>query len=219
MRLGTRAASLCAAAFLTTALLPAAAPAQDPVVDFDETTAVFDTDGDGIFDPVDNCVDDANPDQSNIDGDSLGDACDTDDDGDGHLDTMDNCPAVPNPTQGDVDRDGIGDKCDVLETNDGFAGGGGLHGTAHVSFALHSNGGKVRGTGRVVDGDTSIELLDVTGMHSNGLWAVAVGTASINGGAPVPYDLELVDDNNWINLEVGGLWVFGPMRSGNIVVR
>ena len=42
-----------------------------------------DTDGDGIADDADNCPLIANSDQANLDGDSVGDACDTDDDDDG----------------------------------------------------------------------------------------------------------------------------------------
>jgi hypothetical protein len=37
---------------------------------------VSDSDGDGICDQTDNCPDDANPDQRDLDGDSIGDACD-----------------------------------------------------------------------------------------------------------------------------------------------
>jgi hypothetical protein len=37
-----------------------------------------DSDGDGIFDAEDNCVDTANPDQSDKDNDGIGDVCDTD---------------------------------------------------------------------------------------------------------------------------------------------
>jgi hypothetical protein len=43
-----------------------------------------DLDGDGVIDAADNCPDHANTDQSNIDGDGKGDACDSDMDGDGH---------------------------------------------------------------------------------------------------------------------------------------
>lgn len=220
MRLRARAASLCAAALLVAALVPAAAQAQEPLAPFDQPAGLVDSDGDGVFDSVDNCVADANASQANLDGDTLGDACDTDDDGDTRPDASDNCPQVPNPHQSDVDQDGIGDHCDVLETNDGFAGGGGLlTGGAVVSFALHSRDGRLRGSGRLVDDGHTVELLDLTGMHSNGSWALAVGTASVDGGAPAEYRLELVDDNDWVVLEVAGLRWVGPLYAGNIVVR
>jgi hypothetical protein len=43
----------------------------------------IDSDGDGVRDPIDNCVDDINPGQENFDGDQFGDICDPDDDNDG----------------------------------------------------------------------------------------------------------------------------------------
>lgn len=43
-----------------------------------------DGDGDGVGDATDNCVDEANADQANLDGDGRGDVCDPDIDGDGH---------------------------------------------------------------------------------------------------------------------------------------
>lgn len=49
----------------------------------------WDTDGDGVMDAYDNCMYHDNPDQSDLDGDGLGDSCDTDMDGDGILNSDD----------------------------------------------------------------------------------------------------------------------------------
>lgn len=94
-----------------------------------------DGDGDGVPDDRDNCVDVANPRQTDTDGDGQGDACDPDDDGDGVADgddafpldrsettdsdgdgvgdNGDNCPAAANADQADTDADGAGDACDA----------------------------------------------------------------------------------------------------------
>ena len=71
-----------------------------------------DTDGDGHPDSVDNCPTVSNADQTDQDGDGVGNACDPDQDGDGANDGADNCPLVPNADQRDTDSDGIGDECD-----------------------------------------------------------------------------------------------------------
>jgi hypothetical protein len=75
-----------------------------------------DTDGDGVgdFDPLapDLCPTVFDPDQANLDGDDLGDACDPDIDGDGLVNNLDNCPSLVNLDQTDADRDGRGDLCD-----------------------------------------------------------------------------------------------------------
>lgn len=76
------------------------------------TVVNTDTDQDGIPDSTDNCPAVANPNQTNTDGDSMGDACDSDDDNDGIFDIEDNCDAVANPGQKDRDHDGVGDACD-----------------------------------------------------------------------------------------------------------
>jgi len=89
---------------------------------FFEAVRTFDTDGDGIPDPGDNCPFTANPGQADSDGDLVGDACDNcmflfnpgqaDGDADAVGDACDNCPTVFNPGQLDSDFDGTGDDCD-----------------------------------------------------------------------------------------------------------
>jgi len=87
-----------------------------------------DTDGDGILDSIDNCIDQPNASQANNDDDDFGDACDLNDDNDLFLDTIDLCPFVPSgsligpggPNQPDFDSDGVGDECDPDADGDGF---------------------------------------------------------------------------------------------------
>jgi MYXO-CTERM domain-containing protein len=75
-----------------------------------------------------------NPDQTDLDQDGAGDACDPDDDADGVPDADDNCPRDPNADQDDSDGDGLGDACDDDQPADesqddevdGKVGGGAL---------------------------------------------------------------------------------------------
>jgi len=76
-----------------------------------------DNDGDGIHNSIDNCPEDANPDQEDEDGDRVGDVCD-------------NCKNISNYKQVDEDENGKGDICEDPEATydnridsdgDGFA--------------------------------------------------------------------------------------------------
>lgn len=69
--------------------------------------AQLDTDMDGVFDSVDNCVFVANPDQRETDGDGYGNACD-------------NCPFHSNADQYDLDGDGRGEACAACSSSGGL---------------------------------------------------------------------------------------------------
>ena len=82
------------------------------------SSSPIDTDSDTIPDTSDNCPTTPNTLQTNTDGDSEGDACDTDDDNDTVLDTTDNCVLIANTLQEDNDADAQGDACDTDDDND-----------------------------------------------------------------------------------------------------
>lgn len=65
----------------------------------------FDSDGDGVGDVCDNCVNTPNSDQADTDGDGVGNVCD-------------NCLNTSNSDQADSDCDGRGDICDVCPGGD-----------------------------------------------------------------------------------------------------
>jgi hypothetical protein len=71
-------------------------------------TSYCDQNGDSVL----SALELAEGNQSDLNADLQGDACDTDDDGDGDLDTADNCRRVANPNQEDGDLDTVGNACD-----------------------------------------------------------------------------------------------------------
>jgi subtilisin family serine protease len=77
-----------------------------------------DIDGDGVADTTDNCIEDANGEQTDGNSNDVGDACD-DRDGDETFDASDNCVDVANADQANVDGDEFGDVCDDDIDGDG----------------------------------------------------------------------------------------------------
>lgn len=99
-------------------------------------SCIKDTDNDGVRDEEDNCIYVYNPQESNLDSDKYGDACDwclndkdNDIDNDGicansgymgkKVGDNDNCINQSNPQQLDMDNDFIGDLCDVCPDDRG----------------------------------------------------------------------------------------------------
>jgi len=78
-----------------------------------------DLDCDTVEDASDNCPEKFNPTQSDIDGDLLGDRCDSDKDGDLVDNDVDNCAKDANAAQDDADGDGVGDACDLCSDGTG----------------------------------------------------------------------------------------------------
>jgi len=81
---------------------------------------ITDSDGDGVEDDDDNCVDIPNPSQANLDGDDLGDACDPDVDGDGDLGSTDcdDFDPLRYHSANEICADGVDNDCDGLTDAD-----------------------------------------------------------------------------------------------------
>jgi hypothetical protein len=77
---------------------------------------IEDADRDGIEDSQDNCPQTSNSNQNDIDGDTSGDVCDSDDDNDGLSDEVE-LELGSSPTMADTDADGVDDAADAYPTD------------------------------------------------------------------------------------------------------
>ena len=126
-----------------------------------DATESVDSDGDGVGDNRDKCPALANPDQTDYDGDGLGNLCDLtpygDVDGDNVDDLGDNCSLVANTDQLDVDADGFGDLCDPDQ--------GGTELPKVPAGKVYAGGG-----------DVVIQVMHSKAGHTSELWLTSPGT-------------------------------------------
>ena len=138
------------------------------------TNPVTDSDSDTVLDYLDNCPNDANTDQSDIDGDTVGDVCDDDIDGDGVLNAGDAFPTDANETT-DSDADGIGDNSDICPED------------SDVSQADTDSDGQGDACDADIDGDGVLNNIETAlgfdpADASDGAAAAAAALEAINNG-------------------------------------
>jgi len=194
-------------------------------VEFVLAGTAIDADLDGVMDDQDNCLGVANPEQTDTDGDGVGNACDPDADGDLVADAIDNCPMVYNPDQVDTNNDGYGDACipaDALVKGASIGGGSTIGSGSKLFQDVSVGAGATIGSGTMIHketvagdglttGDDVQIAMDVTigddvtldsgvrvekdSMIGDG---VSIGTDSVIGIGVV------IGDGVWIG---GGVWI------------
>ena len=159
-----------------------------------------DTDNDGVFDDVDNCIDTPNPDQTDVDGNGIGDAC-QDTDSDTILDINDNCPTEANTDQSDVDGNGIGDLCQDTD------GDGVLDIDDNCPLTANSNqeDANNNGIGDVCESVEPADTLTPNGDLQNDTWNIK-NIENVSNTVKVfnRYGVKVFDASNYVNNTWGG---------------
>jgi len=198
-------------------------------------TWLIDLDTDGIPDGSDNCPTLRNPDQANLDGDALGDACDPDDDNDGVPDTKDafprdrtewldtdrdgignnrdNCASVANPTQANLDSDALGDACDPDLDNDGVLNTKDAFPRDKTEWLDTDRDGIGNNADRDDDNDGYPDLVDPYPLDARKVPTGRIGVYS-------PVDLSFLLDADGSRSETDGDLLDGPFgQAGDLPVR
>lgn len=207
------------------------APAyKDNTGGFYVTFSVNDEDGDGVVDGTDNCRTTPNSDQTDTDGDGLGDACDSDDDNDTIEDLSDNCPLVPNTDQGDTDGDAVGDACDATPGSSPgkVTGGGWITDEKHsFGFNAHYAAGMAAPSGHLRYQDNaagvSLRSTSLSQLSFAGTLATFAGTADVNG-VPTSFRVDVEDlgepgRSDTFRIVAGDYSAQGTLNGGNIQIH
>ncbi|TNF35074.1 MAG: hypothetical protein EP329_06585 [Deltaproteobacteria bacterium] len=211
--------------------------------------ATNDEDEDGVCQDVDNCPDMKNEpsdcdddastadEQCDLDGDNIGDVCDSNIDGDCKENSADNCPEVANceddNTQIDTDEDGDGDACDDDDDDDDV-----LDVDDNCPLVANAKQTDVDGDNIGFQCDSSVVI--PSDLHVNGLAAARVSGAARGGTTALAFESKetlcnsaqdcptpgvlIVDDtdtlymkrydsadadSNWLNIGFGGAGELG----------
>jgi len=151
-----------------------------------------DTDGDGVFDDVDNCVAVANTPQYNEDGDAQGDVCD-------------NCPHIINDDQVSADGDAVGDACDprlgvagdTMLLFDGFNGA-----TRSSIWAVGTGGDSWTTSGGVMHQGSTLREQKI--LYTNGFSADNVTIDTAFTPTNIPASTDTTTDRDRVAGVVGG---------------
>lgn len=158
---------------------------------FQPTSEASDSDGDGIEDGVDNCPMISNSDQSDLNGNGMGDACEDDSDGDGLTDDEEVLTYGTDPHNADTDGGGVPDGVEVANGTDPLSPADDT-----VSGSCDDEGVDARYT--VADGDGSVVLaglpdVDLAEVSFGVGWCLTDSGARVDG-VPTKY---VIPTDNW----------------------